>query len=234
MINSRNDKILKVAILLPLCIALATIPKNIQAQIGLGKMSMEVSTDDKTKRLFDDAANRRVIMSPEHSIVKKTSNTVTVNFHNPTQDTLIVYLYVSDTTIGVNRFVNSKDKSDSVKKAVSNSKLVKNDTTDSITSVYRPMGSWVMDLPKSITLAPGEKKNITFTVDVPETRFSGEYATWIVAEVQPRKETSATKETSAKSEENMATSSADTVYTISKVKLTYKTDDNNNESKSTQ
>lgn len=188
---------------------------NLQAQINLGNMTMTPKVDDETNQLLSDATHRRVTISPAHVPVNSIQKTTTIELHNPTKDTLNITLFLSDTVVGLSRFVSVESVTESSDPKVKNRKLIDQNSGDSISSIYRPMSSWIKDLPKSVQLAPGEKKNVSVTVEIPATGISGEYASWIVAEVEPRKKGPNTKKV---------------VYTISNAKITHNTELESSES----
>ncbi len=184
---------------------LITVSRDAVSQFRMG--NMEVSTSDIENKLVDDAINRRVRATSEHVIVTKAARAATVELSNPTKDTLVVDFYLSDTVVDASRFVTVDTPMKKSPAKAEEKRLIKDDPSDSITSIYRPMSHWIKDVPKSISIAPGEKTSIAISVDMPENVRSGEYAVWLVAEVRPYKNIPDVKKA---------------VYTITKVKITSK------------
>lgn len=143
------------------------------------KMNMSTSLDKKTMQLLDDLRNRRVSISPASITILNNSQTVSFEFHNPTDDTLELEIKISNSVPNTTKRIDSPD----TKKA----KSFLSEKEPEVTSVYKPLSEWIKDYPKKMILAPGEKKKVDIELAIPGSPSDGEYAAWVVAEVAPRK-----------------------------------------------
>lgn len=163
--------------LLFLIASLLLTASSLSAQFDFGKMTVKMDPD--SEQMLKDAVSRRVSISPLNTSISKKTKKVSLEFHNPTDDTLEMEIKVSSTVPEMTKTI------DSANSKVSKSLLSEKDAE--ITSIYKPLDKWITKYPKKLTLAPGEKKTIDVDILVPESVKEGEYASWIVAEVAPRK-----------------------------------------------
>ncbi len=128
----------------------------------------------------------KLTLSPSLVTIDPHTKTATIEFLNETTDTL-----ESDIEVNANapQLLNLKRSSrDSTKLKQELGGLVgalldddQNKSTNAAISQTRSLVPWLNGVPARLTLAPGEKKRIEVTVDVPVDAKVGEYLCWVVA-----------------------------------------------------
>lgn len=133
----------------------------------------------------------KLTISPTLIAIDPSTKTATIEFLNETTDTLESDIEVTtDAPLRVDpkRLSRSRDSAKSKQKQASGGllgALLDEDETKKNTNSPPPQTQslvpWLKGVPARLTLAPGEKKRIEVTVDVPANATPGEYLCWIVS-----------------------------------------------------
>lgn len=199
-----------------LIIGVLTANSSLDAQIQMGSgMKMDLQMDEETTQIWKDLINRRVAISPVTTSISKSTRKVSLEFYNPSDDTLEMEIKVSNEVPQATKPMNSKNSK--------TPKSIFSEKETEVASIYKPMDKWITNYPKKLVLAPGEKKTIDVEVSIPESLGDGEYVSWIVAEVAPRK-TLLAKAKEKMSNPKLSGSMEELSVTISSSKILYGSD----------
>ncbi len=196
------------------------IGSSVGAQV---KMNMSTSPDKKTTQLLEDLMNRRVSILPASTTILHNSQTVSLEFHNPTDDTLELEIKISNSVPNTTKRIDSPD----AKKG----KSFLSEKEPEVTSIYKPLSEWIKNYPKKMILAPGEKKKVDIELAIPGSPSDGEYAAWVVAEVAPRKTLMMKSKEKEKEDNSKGTNKLEDYIAVSSGKLVYVTGINKSEPK---
>ncbi len=133
-------------------------------------------------------AQTRLTLSPSLVTIDPHTKTATIEFLNETTDTLESEFEVTTDAplrLDPRRMSRSRDSAKSklgsggLLGALLNEDQSKSDNA----AAARPQSlvPWLKGIPARLTLAPGEKKRIEVTVDVPSDAKAGEYLCWVVS-----------------------------------------------------
>ncbi len=128
----------------------------------------------------------KLTLSPSLVTIDLHTKTATIEFLNETMDTLESDIEITtDAPLRLNPKRLSRDSTKS-KQASSGllGALLNDDESKSANAEIpqtRSLVPWLKGIPAHLTLAPGEKKRIEVTVDVPADAKAGEYLCWVVS-----------------------------------------------------
>ncbi len=175
--GSMVSKMSLAAVVGAVCVATPTVAS---AQIDIGSALGGQLMESINKQLGDmimKAMNRRVMVTPAIVNIDATAKTATLEFSNTTEDTLIAMISVGNTApMGMSGAPNAEKQAGGL--LADDEEPAKEEKAIEAKS---SLASWVKGAPEKITLAPGEKKQVTVKLEVPAGTADGEYSAWILA-----------------------------------------------------
>lgn len=136
---------------------------------------------------MSEVLRHRMIVTPEEAIVSKETGSVVVSFSNPTKDTMTAEIVVYTTPPPPVKAIEASSQEDNrpIPSFLADSDPRKRSSKEKSPSTYKPLSkAWITNLPDSISLAPGETKELTINIDVPDDLIEGFYVAWIAAAVE--------------------------------------------------
>lgn len=136
---------------------------------------------------MSEALKQRMIISPDEVVVSQNSGEFVIVLSNPTKDTMVAEMLISTTPPPRFRKVESSVKTDNrpIPSFLADSDPQKPSPEVKAAGTYRPLArAWINNLPDSVLLSPGESKEITIHIDLPDDAVSGLYVAWISSAVE--------------------------------------------------
>lgn len=171
-------------------VSMVSVPSTVVAQggINIGNLFSELAA----KRMAEGMSavlRHRMIVTPEEATVSKETGSVVVSFSNPTKDTMAAEIVVYTTPPPQVKVIEAPSQEDNrpIPSFLADSDPRKRSSKEKSSSTYNPLSkAWITNLPDSLTLAPGETKELTINIDVPSDLAEGFYIAWIAAAVELR------------------------------------------------
>lgn len=160
-------------------------PRQAAAQINLGDALGKMIAEQFSKG-FEAAAKRKVDITPISNTLNDSTKEIVLELHHQSDETITAKLTIGNNPNG-GRVVEKAADSSGAEPAKKKPSLLDEEENKKDTSSisYKPMADWIVGLPETITVAPGEKKKIKLTVKIPPNAAPGEYAAWIATDVAP-------------------------------------------------
>lgn len=175
-------------VLIVVFVAMVSAPNVIIAQGGINVS--DVVSGMFSKGMADRIAEvlrHRMIVTPEEAAVSKETKSVVVSFSNPTKDTMTAEIVVYTTPPPQVKIIEvSFEKDDRpIPSFLADSDPSKRSSKEKTPTTYKPLvRAWITNLPDSISLAPGETKELTINIDAMDDLSEGFYVAWIAAAVE--------------------------------------------------
>lgn len=142
--------------------------------------ALTVHIDKQFGPMLNRMFNRRVKMSPALIVVDPKTNSAVIEFSNTTKGTLTADVTIALAPLpGGNQPAPPPSGSKETGGSPAADPQTKSAPTADSIDPKRSLIPWVNGLPSRITLAPGERKQITLRLTVPRSVDRGEYSAWI-------------------------------------------------------
>lgn len=186
--KQRYKKICSLVIIM--FVVIIGVPNVVVAQGGIN--IGEIISAHMTKRMSEamsEVLRQRMIVTPEEALVSRETGSVVVGFSNPTKDTMTAEIVMYTTPPPQTKVIEAPSQEDNrpIPSFLADSDPRKRSSKENAPTTYKPLAKeWLTNLPDSITLAPGETRELTINIDAPSDLAEGFYVAWIAAAVELR------------------------------------------------